>query len=265
MKLLRRRIVFFALAAAVYVLGTSCSEENPTRGGGTDTIPVVVPVIEKQIYHEPTAFTQGLLYDAGFLYESTGLNGQSKLRKVNAQTGFQVDSHSLDSRDFGEGLALKNDTLVQLTWTSHRAYVYDLAFALLDTFTYAGEGWGLTVMGPSYVMSNGSDTLYFRDDAFKITKALPVTSRGAPLYSLNELEYAGGWIYANVWKNDSIYVISPVTGEVVRIVDCTNLVSTVNPTGENVLNGIAYDDSTGFFYLTGKRWPWIFKVTVPGS
>ena len=167
-------------------------------------------------------------------------------------------------RLFGEGLALKGDRLVQLTWNAGRALVYMREdFELVDTFFYEGEGWGLTHNGQYYIMSNGSDTLYYRDSAFRIVRTVAVTLNARPLTKLNELECARGMIYANVWYSNFIFEIHAKTGVVSRIIDCRELVEKAAALDEStVLNGIAYDKSRDVFFITGKKWPAIFEVKI---
>ena len=163
---------------------------------------------------------------------------------------------------FAEGLALVGDTLIQLTWKEKAALEYSLSdFKMTGAYSYEGEGWGLTFDGRSLIMSNGSDTLFVRSKSFALQKKIPVTVNGRPLKNLNELEYAGGRIYANVWYDNSIVEIMPLTGKVVKIIDCISVVEKAQTqSSEEVLNGIAYNPQTGTFYITGKNWRYMFEV-----
>jgi glutaminyl-peptide cyclotransferase len=233
-----------------------------TCGKGT-AIPRTTPYILRTIPHDTAAFTQGLFYCKGFLYESTGLYGQSSLRVVDPKTGNILRNIPVPDI-FAEGCAKMDSSLVQLSWREGGAPIYSFpALSLRGSFSYTGEGWGLTSDSASFYMSNGSDTLYIRDKHFVVKKKVAVTLGGATLASLNELEYVKGLIYANVWFNNNIYVIRPSSGAVVRIVDCAALISqNASPSNQDVLNGIAYNNDTGTFYVTGKRWRYIFEVRM---
>lgn len=256
------------------LLTAACQKDAPLSGGENpdpglpDTIAVIQPEILQIYPHDSGSFTQGLVYHEGFLYESSGRYGASAFRKVAIDSGKVLHLTPLDSRFFGEGLALKGGRFVQLTWREHTAFVYDeRTLARIDTFTYEGEGWGLASDGQFFIMSNGSGTLFFRDDAFRVTRTLEVTLDGKSVLNLNELEFVNGRIYANVWFLDEIWEISPVSGEVLRIIDCAPLVEIENPdiSAGNVLNGIAYDPAKNTFFLTGKRWSRMFEVSIEPS
>jgi len=245
------------------LFSAACRPRKET--GRRAAVETVQPVVIRTIRHDTSAFTQGLIFDRGMLLESTGLYGRSSLRRLDAADGAEKHKTALDARLFGEGLALRNGRLVQLTWKEGRALVYSPSdFTVVGAFTYAGEGWGLASWPEGYIMSNGSDTLYFRNDEFAVVRVVRVTFRGAPLTRLNELEYARGKVYANVWYSNYIFEIDPHTGVVRRSIDCSDLAAQAGMlTGENVLNGIAYDESAGRFYITGKNWPLIFEVSIP--
>ena len=218
----------------------------------------------RELPHDPSAFTQGLLLHQGQLYESTGQYGQSSLRRWSQATGEVQQRVKLGPGLFGEGLALVEDRLIQLTWRRGRALVYDLAsLRKLSSFEYAGEGWGLTFDGAALVMSDGSDTLTFRDPAsFRPLRHMRVRLRGRPLRNLNELEWATGSIYANVWMQDWIARIDPATGEVTGVIDASGLLTASERARADVLNGIAYDQESGRFVITGKLWPKAFEVEL---
>lgn len=227
-------------------------------------VPTVVPELLRTLPHDRSAFTQGLVYHGGKLYESTGLTGRSSLRCLDAANG-RVEAQIPVPNVFAEGLALKDSRLVQLTWRSCRANVYSFPdMATTGAMQYDGEGWGLAANADEFVMSNGSDTLCFRDDDFAVLRRLPVTAGGRPLDRLNELEWARGLVYANVWFSDYIFEIDPRTGRTLRMVDCRSLVEQCMPLGEQeVLNGIAYNPDNDAFFVTGKNWPLIFEIVIP--
>ena len=215
--------------------------------------------------HDPHAFTQGLVFVDGHLYESTGINGQSSLRMVDLESGRILQEQPIDSKYFGEGLTAWASTLVQLTWQSHVALVYDrFSFRLLRTFPFAGEGWGLTQDGKSLILSDGTSTLRFFDPAtFKELRRIKVTDRGRPVAEINELEYVDGQVYANIWHSDRIARISPGTGRVLGWIDLKGLLpDTERSSEEAVLNGIAWDAGHHRLFVTGKLWPKLFEIEV---
>jgi glutaminyl-peptide cyclotransferase len=216
--------------------------------------------------HDPKAFTQGLIYIDGHLYESTGLNGHSSLRMVDLTTGEVLQKHDLPQEYFGEGLTDWGSTLIQLTWTSHRAFVYDrFSFSLVQTFTYSGEGWGLTHDETNLILSDGSSYLRFLDPkTFRVVRRIHVTDdSGHAVDNLNELEYIHGEIYANVWQTDEILCIDPHTGKILGRIDLTGIIDKRELEGEGaVLNGIAYDATHDRLFLTGKLWPKLFEVKL---
>ena len=215
--------------------------------------------------HDREAFTQGLLYYDGFLYEATGIAGKSSLRKVELATGKVLQRVDLLSSYFGEGLVLWKDKLIQLTWTSKIGFVYDRAsFRQIGTFNYSREGWGITQDGKRLIMSDGSSTLYFWDpETFKEIGHLDVDYKGKPVPELNELEYVRGEIYANVWKTYRIARISPATGHVLGWIDLPDLLTPAERAGADVMNGIAYDPKQNRLFVTGKYWPRLFEIEMP--
>lgn len=216
--------------------------------------------------HDPNAFTQGLVYVDGHLYESTGRNGQSSVRRVDVESGRVLQQYDLPSQYFGEGLTDWGSSLVQLTWTSGKGFVYDRSsFKLLRTFGYQGEGWGLTEDKKSLILSNGSPTLRFLDpETFRVTRHLDVIDEhGQPVENLNELEFIRGEIFANIWHKDRIARISPRSGRVLGWIDMSGLREQAGASDpEAVLNGIAYDAKTGRIFVTGKLWPRLFEIKI---
>ncbi len=216
--------------------------------------------------HDTTAFTQGLVFYKGELYESTGLEGESSLRRVEIATGRTLQRVDVPPQYFAEGLALVGDELLQLTWRTKVGFVYDRAtFKLKRTFKYNTEGWGITYDGSSrLVMSDGSDTLTFLDPrTLAPGRTLRVMDAGRPVGNLNELEWVEGEIWANVWQTDRIARISPNTGEVNAWID----LSTLYPRAQrmppaDVLNGIAYDAASRRVFITGKKWPRLYQIRV---
>jgi glutamine cyclotransferase len=216
--------------------------------------------------HDRAAFTQGLLWRDGLLYESTGLVGRSSLRKVELGTGAVKQQTAVPPPYFAEGLADVGNRLFQLTWQHGRVFVYDKStFNRVGELGYEGEGWGLCHDGTSLVMSNGSDALTVRrPDTFAISRTVRVTLGGRPLDRLNELECVGGQVYANVWQTDSIVRIDMKTGRVTAQIDASGLLPAAERAGADVLNGIAYDPADKTFLITGKLWPTLFRVTFVG-
>lgn len=215
--------------------------------------------------HDADAFTQGLVYDDGVLYEGTGKYGESSLRKVDLATGRVLASESLGRRLFGEGVTLLDDNLYQLTWKAGLALVYHKqTMRRTNTLRYAGEGWGLTHDGKHLILSDGTSTLRYVDPkTFRVVRRLTVTSGGRRVDKLNELEYIDGEIYANIWYSDYIVRISPETGAITGWIDLRGLWPLAKrPTREHVLNGIAYDQQTGHLLVTGKNWPKLFEIKV---
>jgi len=214
--------------------------------------------------HDPQAFTQGLVYLDGFLYEGTGLNGRSTIRKVRLENGEVVQIEKIDQQYFGEGIAVKGDTLYELTWQSEIGFLYERAtFKRKGTFSYHGEGWGLTHDGTRLIMSDGSAFLRFLDAATqKELSRIQVRDGTTPVIHLNELEYVKGEVLANVWKTHRIARISPKTGRVIGWIDLDGLLSPREAQEADVLNGIAYDAPGDRLFVTGKLWPKLFEIKV---
>jgi glutamine cyclotransferase len=215
--------------------------------------------------HDPGAFTQGLVYEDGWLYEGTGLNGRSTLRKVVLDTGEVVQSHELDDSYFGEGITIFGDKIYQITWQSQIGFVYEKAsFTQVGEFHYPSEGWGITHDGAQLIMSDGSATLHFLDpQTLQEISTISVTDNNGPVLRLNELEYVNGEIYANIWQTDRIARISPETGQVLGWIDLTGLLSAEDRQQTvDVLNGIAYDAASNRLFVTGKLWPKLFEIRI---
>ncbi|BAZ43115.1 hypothetical protein NIES4102_01110 [Chondrocystis sp. NIES-4102] len=215
--------------------------------------------------HDPTAFTQGLIYHQGELYESTGIAGQSSIRRVELPTGKVLQIHRLQDSYFGEGMTLWQDRLIQLTWVSKLGFVYDRhTFQQLQTFTYPTEGWGLTHNDRELILSDGSSKLYFLDpDNFQLVRQIEVRDGQNPIDKLNELEYINGEIFANVWLTNRIARISPKTGQVKGWIDLTGIIDPLpTPKQDAVLNGIAYDRDQNRLFVTGKFWNKLFEIDI---
>jgi glutaminyl-peptide cyclotransferase len=217
--------------------------------------------------HDPLAFTQGLLYLDGVLYEGTGLEEQSSIRKVKLETGEVIEKRDVPGQYFGEGIVNWKDRLIELTWQAQEGFIYDLAtFELRGNYHYPGQGWGLTQDGKRIIMSDGTPQLRFWDpETLAELGRITVTADGQPVKDLNELEWIQGEVYANVWQTDRIARIDPKSGHVVGWIDCAGLLSPSDPIGAGdgaVLNGIAYDAATGRLFVTGKLWPKLFEIKL---
>ena len=216
--------------------------------------------------HSQDAYCQGLVFQDGFLFEGTGNYGESSLRKVELETGKVLQERKLDARLFGEGITIWKDQIIQLTWKSRQAIVYDLkTFQQQGRFAYRGEGWGLTHDGKQLIMSDGSATLQFLDPkTFKVQRQLTVRDGRRRITNLNELEYVEGEIYANIWYDDRIARISPQTGKVIGWLDLSRLYpQSQRPHRDAVLNGIAYDAQQRRLLVTGKHWPRLYEIQLP--
>jgi glutamine cyclotransferase len=231
--------------------------------------PAEIPVYTYEIIasypHDPKAYTQGLVFQDGVLYESTGQYDQSTLRKVELKKGKVKKKIDVPGQYFAEGMTILNGRIYQLTWLQHKGFVYDLKdFKLKGEFAYDGEGWGLTTDGHSLIMSDGTNQLRFIDpETFKVTKTVAVLDNNQPLRDLNELEYIRGEIYANIWKQDKIVRLDPQTGRILAWIDMEGLrPQETLENSENVLNGIAYDKEHDRLYVTGKRWPTLFEIRL---
>ena len=257
----------------------SCTNNNDTSSITKDnsfTVPQGIPAPQPITYtvdsvypHDPKAFTQGLEYLNGKIYEGTGLNEQTNIRIVNLKTGKpEFNHHITDTSIFGEGITIFNNKLYQLTWTSHKVFVYDLKNlnTPIKTLNWSSEGWGITHDSSSLIVSDGiTSNIYFvSPDDFKTIKTISVQDNNGPVLNLNELELINGYLYANQWQTDNILKIDPSNGHVVGILNFKGLLdqyAAKDRTGDtDVLNGIAYNSQTKELYVTGKRWPRLFAI-----
>ena len=219
----------------------------------------------RKLPHDPNAFTQGLVYQNGKFFESTGQYGQSSLRRVQPENGFIEQQHNLDAQYFGEGLTFYKGVLIQITWKSQQAFFYDSSnFEILRQYRYENQGWGITSDGQKLFMSDGSDKLTVRNpDTFEVERAIQVTGHEINRCQLNELEYINGEIWANVWRTEYVLRIDPQTGETLGRINFAGLLADEDRNGrEDVLNGIAYNPDNDEIYITGKYYSHIYQVSV---
>jgi glutaminyl-peptide cyclotransferase len=238
----------------------TCACQSRTRPG---EIPVEYFEVVHTYPHDPNAFTEGLFYLNGFLYESTGLAGQSSVRRVKLETGEVIQKHDVPGTYFGEGIVNWKGRLLQLTYQTQIGFVYDFAtFTQVGDFKYPGEGWSLTQDGKRIIMSDGTPELRFLNpDTLQETGRLAVTADGEPLHDINELEWIKGEIYANVWHTDLIARIDPGTGHVAGWINLVGLWPG-SDNQEKTLNGIAYDAEHDRLFVTGKEWPSLFEIRL---
>ncbi len=230
----------------------------------TPNLPVSGYQVQHVYPHDANAFTQGLEYADGILYEGTGLNGRSSVRRVKLETGEVLQRRDVPAQHFGEGITVWRSDLIELTWKSEVAFVYDKnTFEQRRTLTYAGEGWGLTHDDAHLIMSDGSEWLRILDPTtFAEQRRIRVLAGGAPLRNLNELEFVNGEILANIWTTDYIARIAPDSGRVLGYIDLRGLLSAGERPADGVLNGIAYDARRDRLFVTGKLWPKLFEIKV---
>ena len=234
--------------------------------GAKKAIPTYTYEVLHVYPHDAAAFTQGLFYLNGFLYESTGLEGHSSVRKVQLETGKVLQKVDLPPALFGEGITFWDNRLLSLTWKDHFGYVFDLGtFTVKQRYSYEGEGWGLTRNDREVILSDGTAELRFLDPRSLLeTHRVRVTANGKPIDQLNELEWVKGEVFANIWQTDRIARINPVNGKVVGWIDLTGLLPAADrvPNYTDVLNGIAYDAATDRLFVTGKLWPKLFEIRL---
>jgi glutamine cyclotransferase len=255
----RLAVLFLFTACCPFLVG------RDSRQGSAKSPPEYTFAIVRVFPHDSSAYTQGLAYRDGFLYEGTGLNGRSSLRKVRLEKGEVVQRVDLGAEFFGEGIAIVKDKVLQLTWTSEVGFVYDLnSFRMLRKFSYLGQGWGLAANGDELFLSDGTSEIRVLDaEKFQEKRRLKVHDRSTLIDQLNELEFVDGQLFANVWHSNRIARISPQTGEVVGWIDLTGLLSPVyRREPEAVLNGIAYDPVQRRLFVTGKLWPSVFEIRL---
>lgn len=264
---------FLALTAAILFFAACNNDpsDNNDTVTATNTIPPPANInynIVNTFPHDTSSFTEGLIWQDNSLYEGTGLEGQSRLMKIDIKNGKPNQSISLDSSIFGEGITILNNKIYQLTYQNHKVYVYDAkTFKKLKELSWEHEGWGLTNNGTDLIVSTGDSNLYFVDpETFKIRKIVGVTDNNGPVGNLNELEYVDGTIYANIYLTDYIIKIDPANGHILGKIDLNGLLAKagkhVNTDEGYVLNGIAYDSTKKSMYITGKKWPLIFEMKV---
>ena len=254
---------FLPILPFLPVVFAAVSAQSPSIPPAASRAPVYHYTIVHTYPHDSEAFTEGLEYRDGFLYESTGLNGKSSIRKVKFETGEVVQQKNLSRDYFGEGITFWKDDLFQLTWIGEIAFVYDAkTFASKASFNYKGEGWALTHNADSLIMSDGSTQLRFLDPlTFKERRRITVTDGGMPIKYLNELEWVKGEIFANVYTTDYIARIDPSNGRVIGWIDVRGMLPHQND-GNTVPNGIAYDADHDRLFVTGKNWPKLFEIRL---
>jgi glutaminyl-peptide cyclotransferase len=274
MKYISKRMRKLAQFALLILLLSACGNQNDEsnqNGSISGNIPSIPFEIKDTLLHDTSLFTEGFLVHNGQVFESTGspadlIGSRSLIGISDMKTGkFEKKAELDESKFFGEGIVILNGKLYQLTYKNKTGFIYDLnSFKQIGKFSYLNkEGWGLTTNGTDLIMSDSTDKLTFLDPAtFRVTKVLPVTANGIPLFEVNELEYIKGFIYANVWRTNFIVKIDPLSGKVVGKLDLSSLefnVRLLHP-GIDVLNGIAYDSNSNKIYITGKLWPYIYQL-----
>jgi glutamine cyclotransferase len=263
-----RLLAAFALTAGGCADMQSIEMTRLVPTAGTSRRPAQIPVLGAKLVraypHDPHAFTQGLEYYGGYLYESTGIAGQSTLRKVALQTGEVIRKTSLPPQYFGEGLTIFRGKIYQLTWLSKKGFVYDLhSFRQIGEFPYDGQGWGLTHDEKSLILSDGTNKIRYIDPfSFSVTRMLEVYAAGEGVVNLNELEYVKGEILANIWHSPRIARIDARSGQVLAWIDLSSIVSKEQHGDEGVLNGIAYDKTADRLFVTGKNWSKLFEIKI---
>lgn len=261
-----RRTIYVAVGLVGLICGLTWALRDPSAAPqGPSTITPSGFALVATYPHDAAAYTQGLTIDKGVLFEGTGKRGKSSLRQVDLASGKVLRSVALNPKYFGEGITVWKDSIIQLTWTSGHAFVFDRdTFEFRKAFRYTGEGWGLTHDGTHLIMSDGSSRLRFLDpESFKVVRRISVHQGRTPIGDLNELEFVEGEIFANVWYNDSIARISPEDGRILGWIDLHKLwPAKERPTRDHVLNGIAYDSQAKRLFVTGKNWPQMFEIRL---
>jgi len=265
------------LLVAIAILGCGCSQtqhadtsrftSTPGIAQKTSQAPILNVKLVRAYPHDPQAFTQGLEYYRGYLYESTGIAGQSTLRKVALQTGQVIQKISIPSPYFGEGLTIFHGKIYQLTWLSKKGFIYDLrSFRQIGEFPYDTEGWGLTHDDRSLIMSDGTNKIRYIDPvSFAVTRTIELYAQGQAVVNLNELEYIKGEIFANIWHFPRVTRIDARSGQLVAWIDLSAVVAKEPHNAEAVLNGIAYDQAEDRLFVTGKNWSKLFEIKVEAA
>ena len=254
---------FIKLFLFFLLITSALSCDNPTAANGKSAVGKITVV--NTYPHDTEAFTQGLIFYNGSIYEGTGLYRKSTLRKIDLETGKVEKIHNLPDSYFGEGITVLDGKIYQRTWRSGTGIIYDAeSFKELGTFKYPFEGWGITNNGKELIISNGTPFLYFYDPVdFKQLRKVKVTDKGEQVSLLNELEYIDGMVYANIWRSNKIISIDPSNGKVLQWYDLSGLQKLFGGNYKiDVLNGIAYDDQTGRIFVTGKLWPKLFEIKL---
>lgn len=248
-------IIIIGTGIGIFFLGTNNTQQKSPLNYNYEII--------NTYPHDETAFTQGLEFYNGFLYESTGLYSQSTLRKVDLQSGNVLQNFSLSDEYFAEGITIFNNEIYQLTWRENTGFIYNIdTFSRISEFVYQSEGWGITNDGTQLIMSDGSSKLFFLDpNTFQVTNQIEVTDQ-EPIERLNELEYIQGKIYANIWLEDKIVIINPQSGNIEAWIDLAGLCKEESQDSNKVLNGIAYDSQEDRLFVTGKLWSKLFEIDL---
>jgi len=266
------RLFLLALISLIFIGWEQATAETPRKFSSGALTTAKAPVFQINIVnifpHDPEAFTQGLAYDRGYLYESTGIQGKSVLKKMELKSGKVIKEVKLSAEYFGEGLTILDKKLYQLTWKNQTGFIYNLQdFKQIGKFFYQGEGWGLTTDGKILFLSDGSSVIFCIDPAsFKIIRKIEVREGRTPVKNLNELEFVRGEIWANIFMEDVIARISPRNGKVLGWIDLSPLQSTlVKMVKRDVLNGIAYDAKGDRIFVTGKYWPDLYEINIQNN
>jgi glutamine cyclotransferase len=263
----RPKFLLKVLIVTALFLSVACGGDASRTSGGAHgaALPVYTFEVVGSWPHDTAAFTQGLEFYRGALYESTGGHGTSSLREVELETGRVVRKVDVPGEYFAEGLTIFQGKIYQLTWQSHKGFVYDLAsFQIVGQFAYEGEGWGLTHDDRSLIMSDGTNRIRFLDPVnYRVERSIQVYDGDSPVMKLNELEYINGEIYANIWQTDWIVRLDSQTGKILGWIDLKDLLKSADRSAAtDVLNGIAYDDAREKLFVTGKLWPKIFQIRL---
>ena len=258
---MKRLVIATTILLTIFIIAGVSKTEHPFPNN--DSVTILNYSVINSYPHDSTAYTQGLVWYEGKMIEGTGLYGCSSLRSVNPLTGEILRIHNLSSTIFGEGLTVLNGKIYQLTWKNNICFVYDAnSFKELMTFSYGGEGWGLTTDGVNLIMSDGTSKLRFINPSnFTVMKSIDVMAEDVPVARINELEYVEGVIYANIWLTDTVIGIDPKSGRAIEKIDFSKLKNS-DWSNTDVFNGIAYDAENKRMYVTGKLWPILYEVKL---